>query len=709
LINAAFPFEPSQPSQAAQMPSLCPDSLENWTDALTQLDKHLTQALAIAPQLYGDNWDKDANRGLYISEDDTERLLNRKPGHPLFFSDQTTKEQSHALPSRLQQLVTAFGLSAFDCDIILLAIAPEFDLRYERLYAYLQDDVTRKHPTIDLALNLLSTSVIEKLQQRQSFSAESPILRQGLIKLIPDPQQIEPPFLAWYFKLDDRITQFLLGSQSLATSLQSIASHHHLPFPELTLTVEHQQIIQHWASRNTKLRAYLQGETGLDTQEIPKAVAQQLNISLLTIDLTHTPIVDLLPVTQQAVREAQLWGSLLYIAGIDKLMEPDQQPIYRQIWAFLETSPLPILLSGQRNWLPIGNGGGWALLTITPPDRQQRRQYWQQALTQFNLTLSEESLSILASRFRLNRHQIDRAAALACDPTQDSPTLQTCLAAARTQSTQTLSTLAQKLSPKYQWADIILSPDALQLLRDIGDQARYRDLVFETWGFDRKLSLGKGLNALFAGPPGTGKTMAAEVIANDLQLDIYKIDLSQVVSKYIGETEKNLDRIFTAARVANAILFFDEADALFGKRSEVKDAHDRYANIEVGYLLQKMEEYEGIAILATNLRQNMDEAFLRRIQIIIEFPFPDVESRQRIWEVTFPPESPLQDSIDFARLAQEIKLSGGHIKNIALAAAFFAARDQQSIEMKHLLQAAAREHEKLGRHWTPWEIMEAQA
>jgi SpoVK/Ycf46/Vps4 family AAA+-type ATPase len=235
------------------------------------------------------------------------------------------------------------------------------------------------------------------------------------------------------------------------------------------------------------------------------------------------------------------------------------------------------------------------------------------------------------------------------------------------------------------------------------DRAKYRYLVYGQWGFERKLSLGKGLNVLFSGPPGTGKTMAAEVMANELQLDLYKIDLSQVVSKYIGETEKNLDRIFNAAQSANAILFFDEADALFGKRSEVKDAHDRYANIEVGYLLQKMEEYEGVAILATNLRQSMDEAFLRRLQIIVEFPFPDEAERQRIWAVIFPEEAPLGEDVEFEVLAKAIKLAGGNIKNIGLSAAFYAAGEGKIIQMRHLIEAARREYQKLGRTWS-WTV-----
>jgi SpoVK/Ycf46/Vps4 family AAA+-type ATPase len=226
---------------------------------------------------------------------------------------------------------------------------------------------------------------------------------------------------------------------------------------------------------------------------------------------------------------------------------------------------------------------------------------------------------------------------------------------------------------------------------------RYRPLVLGEWGFDHKLSLGKGLNVLFAGPSGTGKTMAAEVIAGALGLDLYKIDLSTVVSKYIGETEKNLERIFGAARNSNAILFFDEADALFGKRSEVRDAHDRYANVEISYLLQKMEEYDGLVVLTSNLNKNMDEAFVRRMHFTIEFPYPDEEARRHIWQIAFPAEAPLLPDINFGLLAERYRLTGGNIRNIALTAAFLAARDGGHIGMDHLLWATRREFQKMGR------------
>jgi SpoVK/Ycf46/Vps4 family AAA+-type ATPase len=226
---------------------------------------------------------------------------------------------------------------------------------------------------------------------------------------------------------------------------------------------------------------------------------------------------------------------------------------------------------------------------------------------------------------------------------------------------------------------------------------RFGPKVFEEWGFERKLARGKGLNVLFAGPPGTGKTMAAEVLATDLGLELYKIDLASVVSKYIGETEKNLERIFHEGQSSNAILFFDEADSLFGKRSEVKDSHDRYANLEISYLLQRMEEYDGIVILATNLRKNMDDAFVRRMHGAIEFPMPEELDRLEIWRRTFPPEAPVAGDLDLEFLARKFKLSGGNIKNIVLEAAFFAAEAGSSISMGHLVRATRREHQKMGK------------
>jgi SpoVK/Ycf46/Vps4 family AAA+-type ATPase len=258
-----------------------------------------------------------------------------------------------------------------------------------------------------------------------------------------------------------------------------------------------------------------------------------------------------------------------------------------------------------------------------------------------------------------------------------------------------MAALAARIEARAGWDDIVLPDDALAQLHELCARASLGHRVLGDWGFDRRLALGKGVTALFAGPSGTGKTLAAEVIANALGLDLYRIDLSAVVSKWIGETEKNLDRLFRAAD--NAILFFDEADALFGKRSEVREAHDRYANVEISYLLQKMESHEGVTILATNLRNNLDEAFLRRLAFVVYFPFPDDGHRRRIWERIWPAQTPIAEDVDLDHLATAFKLSGGNVKNIALAAAFLAATRDAPVAMADVLHAVRREYQKIGR------------
>jgi SpoVK/Ycf46/Vps4 family AAA+-type ATPase len=267
----------------------------------------------------------------------------------------------------------------------------------------------------------------------------------------------------------------------------------------------------------------------------------------------------------------------------------------------------------------------------------------------------------------------------------------------RSRSSAALAAVATRIVPRADWDDIVLPADALAQLRELCQRIDQRTRVFEEWGFGRTLSRGRGTTALFSGGSGTGKTMAAEVIARALGLDLYRVDLARSVSKYIGETEKNLDRVFNAAQAAAAILFFDEADALFGKRSEVKDAHDRYANLEVSYLLQKMEEYEGLAILATNLAEHLDQAFTRRLAAHIYFPFPDASARLEIWKRAWPREVPLASDIDLPSIARDLKVAGGNIHNIALAAAFSAAGNGGIVSRAHVLHAVRREHQKAGR------------
>ncbi|HEY6886692.1 MAG TPA: ATP-binding protein, partial [Solirubrobacter sp.] len=322
--------------------------------------------------------------------------------------------------------------------------------------------------------------------------------------------------------------------------------------------------------------------------------------------------------------------------------------------------------------------------TVRPPAFGERAAAWRE-LTGL------DDVADVSAKFRLSIAQIEEAAQVALVHGKDVD------AGAREASSSRLGTLAKRLKPTYAWGDLVVPDRQLDALHSISAYLRHRDQVLTDWGYGRRVAKAQGLKILFAGESGTGKTMAAQVLAKDLGLDIFGVDLATVVSKYVGETEKNLGRIFEAAQGSNAILFFDEADAMFGKRSEVSDAKDRYANIEVAYLLQRMESYSGAVILATNFRRNIDDAFLRRLDFVIDFPFPEAPDRERLWRGLAPPEAPLDPEVDFPGLAQRFKLSGGAIRNCTLAAAFLAAEEGSTIGMTHLVRAVAVEYAKLGR------------
>jgi SpoVK/Ycf46/Vps4 family AAA+-type ATPase len=336
------------------------------------------------------------------------------------------------------------------------------------------------------------------------------------------------------------------------------------------------------------------------------------------------------------------------------------------------------------------------------PGVAERSQLWEAFAARSGGRLNGISWAELSAKFRLTPGQMSNALTAASNYAHQrgedgTITADDLYRGCRSQSNQRLGTLSRKLVPRYTWPDITLPQNSLAQLRELCNQLKHRRTVYGAWGFGEKHSLGRGLCALFYGPSGTGKTMAVEIIANELMLEAYKIDLSTVVSKYIGETERNLARLFGEAETSNAILFFDEADALFGKRSEVKDAHDRYANIEINYLLQRMEEFEGLAILATNLRKNIDDAFFRRMHFAVEFPFPDQTQRYSIWVQHIPESAPVAGDVDFDFLASRFNLAGGNIKNIVVNAAFLAAANSGVINMKQIMHATRREFEKIGR------------
>ena len=683
----------------------------------------------------------DGFRGLYISESEVDAILDgvfpgsdkvarraarQRPDKAFRQAiERTTAENTRrkaaaaerGIPLRLEQLRDLFNLTPFDTDVLLVCLAPELELRYERLFAYLQDDVTRRRPSVDLILNLLCATPDERVVARKRFAPHDPLPRHRLVTLFGEPSQPHPPLLAHYVKIDPRVLGFLLEQDALDIRLRDFGC---LTRPTAQLdtlllppNVKSQLdlLIRHPSDSPAGQRTILlQGDDGTDKAEIAQAICAAWGCLLLTVHLPRAlnQAGDFLETARLAVREAYLSGATLYWRGYDALFEDDptlslhREMFHAALFKYPVSSILPVEDRDRQPDRALLHAPNLVRISLPRPDYPLRRAMWCRFLNGSTPT-PETDLSAVAGRFRLTSSQICDAAAgahhLAAQrpPGQQVITTGDLFAAARARSGGQLVRLAKKIEPGHTWTDLVLPDDQVAQLCEMCDQIRYRHIVMDEWGFDRKLSLGKGLNALFAGPSGTGKTMTAEVVAGDLGLDLYKIDLSTVVSKYVGETEKNLERIFQAARNSNAILFFDEADALFGKRSEVRDAHDRYANVEISYLLQKMEEYDGLVILTTNLNKTMDEAFVRRMHFTVEFPYPEEGDRHRLWQTLFPAEAPRAPEVDLNLLAERYRLTGGNIRNVILGAAFLAARDGGVIGMEHLLWATRREFQKLGR------------
>ncbi|MEM7346934.1 MAG: ATP-binding protein, partial [Chloroflexota bacterium] len=443
------------------------------------------------------------------------------------------------------------------------------------------------------------------------------------------------------------------------------------------------------------------GDDDLQKQAAARQLSLHYNRPLLNIDLHRvfevgTPLIEAL---RSVLRDAQLNGAIPYLIGWEVFLK--EGVIHPEAQTFVLNFNGPRILAGESRWQFWRTHHTVEIrwFNFTAPSYQHRYKLWAHYLNGQE-DLDNLNLKDLTGQFSLTSRQIQNAAMLAQDlAAQKNETLEYThlFTAAREYSSPYLIKFAKKLTPRYHWKDIVLPDDQLMMLEEMVAMVRNRPVVLGEWGARQKLVSSAGITALFSGSSGTGKTMAAEVIALDLGFDLYKINLASVVSKYIGETEKNLEQVFNEAERSNGILFFDEADALFGKRSEVRDAHDRYANIEISYLLQRMEVYDGITILATNLQANLDEAFTRRIHFIIKFPFPERKERLHIWQALFPPDLPYEDDIDFDKLAKEFKLAGGNIRNAIVSAAYQAANDGGEVTTEHLHHGVMRELQKMGR------------
>ncbi len=616
--------------------------------------------------------------------------------------EETTLEAG--IPLRLPILAERLGLNTFEQQVVLLTLAPEVERHYERLFGYLNDDITRRWPSIALALELFCDELTERMSCRPAFTPQAPLRSLRIIQVSEEANPLPLSLLSRGLKLDERLVSYLLGANDgdpqLIGLVEQSESEPKLPIMAPNTQIEVEALVyyvkQHPAPDSLIL---LHGSDALLQTRLAAHLAHAAGTNPLILDgaaLSSHPTAG--EIVARVLRERRLSQSMLVIHRVDQLLLKDgPSAALRDLLAARHALPWLLLSPQELSVTALAQQSPLLRLNLPAPDTERRAQLWQ---THLNGKTPDINLTELADRFRLTSGQIAAAASQAeihVAAFGHGTGLQTAdlFASCRSQSSTALAELAQRVESIHSWNDLIVPSSIKRQLRSLDNWVRYRHVVYGSWGFDRRVMLGKGLAVLFNGPSGTGKTMAAGILAKNLELDLYRIDLSTVVSKYIGETEKNLSRIFAEAESANAILFFDEADALFGKRSEVKDAHDRYANIEVSYLLQRMEAYDGLTILATNFRQNLDRAFTRRLQLMMEFPLPSPSERERIWRRLLPSTVPQAEDIDWAFLARQFPLSGGNIKNCALTAAFAAAGEGGALAMRHLVQAVVQELEKM--------------
>lgn len=648
----------------------------------------------------------DEFRGLYISDEHVDQLL-RNSAQPFDVDAVTAQaedirrrhEKDIGSFSEWRRIVAEFSLTAVEEDILFLALAPELDSKYETLYGYLNNDVTRKFGTRDLVRRLLSEHGPGAVDH--ALAAGSALSRSGLLVGLPATHGFQASVVLSGFILARnaspvpplRRVQIEGGDGRTASNLQSEKK-----APTAALLRSGAVVV-------------LNGNRGCGRLETAAAICQQAGMGLLLIDANDAKVgAESNAFLAGSIRlQARLEGAALYIENGEQFFDAEYRPhnAVANFLSGLDNVPLCYACTPRINWREVIGHRRAVELTFPTLPYANRFEQWKQATKNLAVDAPEEAIHELAQQFVFTAGEIASAAhhAKDCLSMERRPVREALFAAARTQSASSLGKLASKISASYRWKDLVLPRTTAAQVREVAAAIRNRSIVYEEWRLPSGFQSG-GLNVLFSGASGTGKTMSACIIAAESGLDLYRIDLATVVSKYIGETEKNLDRIFTAAHSSNAILFFDEADALFGRRSEVKDAHDRYANVEVAYLLQKLEEHDGVVILASNLPRNMDKAFTRRIQFQVEFPIPGDEDRERLWRGMFPAQVPVAPDVDFAFLSRQFQLTGGQIRTISVDAAFLAAADGRRVTMPLIIKSLARYLVRQGQMPTAHEFRE---
>jgi hypothetical protein len=634
------------------------------TDELIRLDRRV--AGAVTRRRRGDPKPDDPFRGLYISDDQVDgdlaaggRIASALDGR------------------RLLRLRASFDLDADDIDLLVVALAPDLDPRFERLYGYLQDDVSRRRASIGLALELcFGAGAAAAGLLRSRLGPDGPLRRGGLV-LVEEPER---PFLTRPLRVPDRVAAHLLGEDTASPAIAPL-----LATPRRS-TAGGSPLLAVGLAAGSPL-AYVRQPVGAAGVALAAGALLDSGREPVVLDLRRLVGDEAAGVAAAAVLEARLRDGGIVAFPVEALVERGRAAIR----AFTEAD-CPVVLVGSRGWDPRWSSRPALVVEAPALDVSQRSFLWSSAVPGADAGA--------LSAFRLGPDEVDRAvqAATARAAAEGRSVATADLqAGARAQNAAGLETLARRLEPRVGWDDLVVAPRVHAQLTELADRGRHREQVLGEWGLGSATAAGRGVTALFAGESGTGKTLSAQVVAADLGLDLYVVDLSGVIDKYVGETEKNLDRIFDEADRVNGVLLFDEADALFGRRSEVRDAQDRYANVEVAYLLSRMERFDGLAILTTNLRANLDEAFIRRLDAVVDFPLPDEGERRRLWELHLRPGVPRTADIDLDFLATAFRIPGGNIAGITLTAGYRAAAAGRAVGMADLIAGTEREYRKLGR------------
>lgn len=574
------------------------------------------------------------------------------------------------------------GLTKFERDLLLLAVAMELDTRIATLCARAQDDGGRPFPTFALAVSLFDDA---------SWDALSPDRPLRYWRLVELQQQTMQPLTAAGLRADERIVNYVKGLSHLDERIAPFVTILGSPVHEHDLPPSQRRVVDAMVRALERDQPHLRplqllGRDPESKQLVARAASQRLGLTPYRVaaEMFPSPATELETLARLWQRETLLLPLALYIDAkdIDRNAEAHASPLKR----FLARAGGVTFVEARETW-PVPQGSH--SFDVEKPTSTEQREVWQSVLGEAH----EDEAARLSGQFNLSVDAIRRIASDAHDDDSESPLLTRLWSQAGTQTRMHIDALAQRIDAKATWDDLVLPETEKHLLQQITAHVAGRSRVYDEWGFRNRMNRGFGISALFAGESGTGKTMAAEVIANTLGLALHRIDLSSVVSKWVGETEKNLNQLFNAADDSNGILFFDEADALFGKRTQVQQSQDRFANIEINFLLQRLESYRGLAILATNLKEALDTAFLRRLRFIVSFPFPGPEQRRAIWERAFPRELPTHN-LDLTRLAK-LNVTGGSVHNIALNAAFIAADRGEPVTMPIVLEAAKTELRKL--------------